>query len=206
MMVFFIYLCFKSNIIMKMTKYISIALFLLLIGCAGDDDTSRVMRVTEVDVNDFHIYLGSAEGPVEYKYYEAVPSDKTDSLRSVLIKKYMTKYDASMYSKYGIEFNGSKIIYTFNGGNLKLIADYQFEGDSLFALNTDTSKIFVALGTQNALYRTVGISNFPTEKGDTTLTSESTTYDLDKVISLYGKSLTDPKDTIAWLNAKYLYK
>lgn len=190
-------------------KYISAVLSLLLFSCGSGDDSWKEMRVMDVDVADFHIYRGSTTGAVEYKYYETVAADKVDSLRSVLINKYLSgKYDKNMYSDFVIEFNGSKLNYTFQSGYLrKTIADYRFEGDSLFALNTDTTKLFVALGTQqNDLYRMHAVSRYPFEEKDTIVGSGSTIYSLDKVLDMYGKELTNPEDTIVWLNAKYLYK
>lgn len=196
---------------MKIVKYASIVLSLFLFGCGGDDDDSaRGMVVQNVEATDFHIYTGSAEGPVEYKYYNTVAADKVDSLRSALINKYVgTQYKENQYSGFIIEFNGPKITYTFknNGSTRKIIADYQFDQDSLFAIQSSTSRLFVALGSQpDALYRTNGISRYPFEAKDTLVTSDKIVYDLDKVLDLYGKNLTDEKDTIVWLNTKYHYK
>ena len=194
---------------MKLVKYLFVVLFLLLFSCASDDNEQGEMIVRDVDVTDFHMYVGSVDGAVEYRYDETVPSDKVDSLRAAIIGRRLTSYNKNLYSNSIIEFNASKISYvyldTVSKSVRKIIADYRFEGDSLFALKSDASKLFVAQGTQlDDLYRMVGIARY--RSGGTYVQKTAGIYDLEAVQKLYGSALTNPSDTLIWLNAKYLFK
>lgn len=192
-----------------MMKYLPVALLMLLFACAGSDDEQKEMSVQDVDLSDFRMYVGSSAGAVEYKYYEDVPEDKVDSLRSVIINRRMTEYKRSLYTNSKIEFNGSKISYTYldtvSNSVRRVVADYRFEVDSLFALRSDGSKLFVALGSQpNALYMRKGIARYRSA-GQYVQKTDDVIYDLQSVLDLYGSQLTNENDTIIWLNAKYLF-
>lgn len=200
---------------MRIFKYLLIALLLSLYSCASGDDEQKVMIVMEVDVNDIHIYTGSAQGAVEYKYEQNVASDKVDSLRSVFVTRFLRSvYNEKLYANHIIDFNGSKITYTYpaTGGTRKLVANYRFENDSLFALTSDTSKMFVALGaSEKSLYRTRGLCYYPLLAGTSkdTARTENKTFDLESVFELYGKTpeeFKEPTDTVMWLNAKYQFE
>ena len=195
---------------MKLIKYLFVVLSLFLFSCAGDDDAQREMIVADVDLTDFHMYIGSVDGAIEYKYGDEVPEDKVDSLRSAIISRRLTSYKKDLYSNSIVEFNGSKISYVYRDTTLnsvrKIIADYRFENDSLFALKSDASELFIAQGAQlNALYRMVGIARYRSGAQYVQKTGDEI-YDLESVLELYGSALTNPNDTLIWLNAKYLFK
>jgi hypothetical protein len=182
---------------------------LLFISCGTDEnEADDILTVTSVDLSDFTIYAGSADGGVKVQYNELK--------RTELINYFFGgRYESDIYEKNEIQFNNSKLTFVDSVG-LKIVSGYIFEGDSLFinkldAVNDSWNKVFVALGTLDNIYRTIGFSRYRNSGGrDTTRTFFREVLNLDRMLDLRGLSslsdMTDPKDTLVWCNATYIFK
>lgn len=222
MMVFFIYLYSKMKNNMRILTYLLAVSFVALCSCASGDDDRREMKATEIDVNDLHIYIGSAQGATEYKYEQSIKPEKLDSFRLAFIgRKLAAVYRTDAFKPFSVEFNGSKVTYIYSltsssSPDHKLVTNYRFENDSLFALTSDNAKMFIALGTnENNLYRMKGLCYYPllnpssANAAKDTVRSEDIKFDLESVFKLYGKTpgeFKEPTDTVVWLNANYRFK
>jgi len=195
---------------MKKLLYTILCCVLLFASCSSDDEkTDDILTVTSVDLSDFTIYAGSVNGGVEVQYNELK--------RTELINYFFDgKYKSDAYERIEIQFNEGKLTFVDSVGT-KIISSYGFEGDSLFInkLNTtDNSwdKVYVALGnTTDYLHRVLAFSRYRNDIGnDTVRIINKEVLSLDRMLELRGFSslseMTDPKDTLVWCNAVYIFK
>lgn len=196
---------------MKKILYTILFCVLLCVSCSSDDDNEAdgILTVTSIDLSDFTIYAGSATGGVKVQYNEL---KRTELINHFFVGQY--KDDA--YERIQIQFNNDKLTFVDSIGH-KVISSYAFEGDSLFVNKLDTinhtwKKVYVALGNSSeSMYRMLGFSRYRNDEGkDTIRTIYKEVLDLDKMLKLRGFSslseMTDPKDTLAWCNAAYIFK
>jgi len=171
------------------------------IACDNEGDESSVMIRQSPEVL-LSMYIGSPSGGKEVL--------KTDSAQ--LIFKYFN-YNSSLYSGMSVEFHGGMITYINN--NIKMVSQYEFVGDSLFAYKSDGSKIFIACGSTEELYLAQSFCRYPGLNHDGTedstyITTNTSLVDVDKALELSKyNALTDMSsgsDSLVWLNVRYIFK
>ena len=190
---------------MRIQRYLPIMIIALLLSCGGDDDANTQKGIIRVNIEDVKMYVGSSSGPKEYPI--------TEGQRDSVIRRHFNgRYDVSLYSDLAIEFKDNRITYTYRDtANVrrKVLTNYYYESDSLFAIKSDGSNLFIALGTnENDIYRiNASFRSISTPK-DTTI-SKNERLDLSKVLgyaSVYNNNMTLPTDTVVWLNAIYPFE
>lgn len=199
---------------MRKILYSVIAFIFLLIGCDSGNNDYHVIRSSYVDISDLAIYAGAASGAKEVKFNNL---KKTD----LAVHFFQGTYNKKLYDKIQITFDGDRMTYVYrdeNNQSYKIVSGYVFRNDSLFAVKTDGTTEFAALGSSpDFLYRRKSLAFYPytTLEGarrDTVVTFDHT-IDLKEdfsalPLSLYN-SLDDVKvvtDTVVWCNVIYLFQ
>lgn len=192
---------------MKNIKYLIFVLLSIFFSCTSGDGESDVLKFSDsADVSDFKMYVGSeAAQKGELQKFEQ------DTIL-YLVRTYMSdQYNGTLFSLMTVEFNNDMVTYVDSINSLKILSTYQFKGDSLFAILSNGSSRFIAMGTTDSLYRTKSICRFPSAiTGNDSTLSFNDTLNLEKVLALSKySSLNDMKstsDTIMWCNVKYRFK
>lgn len=201
----------------KAAYFFAFILTLFIVACSNDDDeTSHKIVAKYVDISDFTMYQGTADGGVEVIFNNIKRKD-------LATLYFDTVYKPRLYSKMILQFNGDKLTleeYTqdiatsSNLAGRKTISRYVFRNDSLFILKSDTTvntiEKFVVLGSSpDLLYRTRSMVRYPLSADKDTIFSTDQHMNLEKVLKLAKyNSLEDMKrvgDTIAWCNMTYTF-
>jgi len=186
--------------------FYSLLFVLLCVGCSSDsDEIDDILTVVTVDLSDFTVYAGSANGGVEVQF--------NDLKRTELAQRFFAgRYNYRLYDTISIQFNNEKLTYEYgqSGIKKKIVSTFEFKGDSLFINKSDGTKAFVALGTLDNLYRLQGLSRYRLTEEKDTIRVFNEVLSLDKMLQVRGltslKDMTDPTDTLVWCNATYLFK
>lgn len=198
---------------MKFLKYIVpfLIVVLVFVMCTSEGE-SKIKSYNRTDISDFHLYKGSPQGAEEILF-------ANDSIRDLHMNNYFRgRYAAvgSVYIQETYEFNESKVTCVYydvtNSMHKQVLSDYEFRNDSLYVLAVDGSWYPVALGNRDSLYQTMALSHFvsPNTGNDSIVRKEKGIVALDEVVRAAGfassADMTNPGDTIAWCNVRYIYK
>ncbi|MDR2948722.1 MAG: hypothetical protein LBV71_05890 [Prevotella sp.] len=184
--------------------FCSLLFILFLVSCSSDsDEIDDILTVVTVDLSDFTVYAGSAHGGVEVQF--------NDLKRTELAQRFFgSRYNYNLYGEIEIQFNDNMLTFVDSTGTRKIVSNFEFKGDSLFINKSDGTKVFVALGTLDNLYRLQGLSRYRLTEEKDTIRVFNEVLSLDKMLQVRGltslKDMTDPTDTIVWCNATYLFK
>lgn len=196
---------------MKKITYLILLMLFALIGCNSDNEDSTVLKQMYIDISDFTMYRGAPGGAVEVNFNNLKKRD--------LVNRYLSKvYNPNEYSFFTMQFNDEKLRYveSTNGRTgRQIISNYAYISDSLYIYVRDTVKAidtlkFVALvDNNNNLFRHKGLCRYPYPEKEDTVRSFNERLNLARMLELSGhnnlKNMTDPKDTIAWCNVRYLF-
>lgn len=199
---------------MRKILYSVISFAFLLISCDSGNNDYHVMRSSYVDISDLAIYAGAASGAEEVKFNNL---KKTD----LAVHFFQGTYNKKLYDKIQITFDGDRMTYVYQGEDdriYKIVSGYVFRNDSLFAIKTDGTSEFAALGSSpDFLYRRKSLAFYPytTLDGATrdTVVTFDHTIDLKENLSVLPlsvySSLNDVKnvgDTVVWCNVVYIFQ
>lgn len=177
---------------------------ILLVSCSSDDEEiDDILTVVTVDLSDFTVYAGSANGGVEVQF--------NDLKRTELAQRFFgDSYKYNLYEQIQIQFNDNMLTFIDSAGTRKIVSTFEFKGDSLLINKSDGTKAFVALGDSDNLYRLQGLSRYRLTEAKDTVRIFNEVLSLDKLLQVRGlsslKDMTDPTDTIVWCNAAYIFK
>ncbi|MDR1881546.1 MAG: hypothetical protein LBR26_02040 [Prevotella sp.] len=196
---------------MKKILYLIFPVMLVFAACGSDDGVSAVKRWTGTnDISDFHAYVGATGGAIPLTYAPD-SKGKTDSARNVFFNRKMASvYNSALFKSMTVEFHEDKTTCVDSAGSRKTVSTFRFKNDSLFILKGGKDS-FVAIGNTDTLYRTKSYARYTSPKtGNDTVSYHNGLLDPDRMARFAGFSdaaaMIDPKDTIIWLNAKYIFK
>jgi len=198
---------------MRFLKYIvPVSLFAFFFVMCSNEGEIKVKSYNRTDISDFHLYKGSPAGAEEILF-------PNDSIRDEHMNQYFRgRYAAvgSIYISETYEFNEGKITSVYydlsNSSYKQIVTDYEFRNDSLYVLAVDGNWYSIALGNRDSLYQTMGLSHFvsPNTGNDSIVRKDKGLTTLDDIVKSAGfaspGAMTDPTDTVAWCNVKYIYK
>jgi hypothetical protein len=201
---------------MKKIIYLVLLFSFTLTGCSneGDSEEDHIYKVRYVDLSELAIYAGSGSGPVKVQH--------NILKRTELARHYFGGlYNHRIHDGLSILFNGDLITYEYTASSQavrKIVSKYEYRNDSLFAIRTDGSYLFAAIGNhRDSLYRQSSLALYPYttldgKERDTVVVSDKP-FDYKKDLALLPltkyTSLDDMKtsgDTIVWCNVHYLFQ
>lgn len=199
---------------MKKLLYLIFPLTVAFSACGSDEGVSPLKKWTGTnDITDFQAYQGSDEGrgaiPVIY------PLDtlgRIDSARNALYtRKIRPVYNANLFKGMSVFLNDGKVTYVDSMGHYKIVSNYQFRNDSLFAIRDGNKDLFIAMGNMDSLYRIKSYAYYISPKtGKDTISYHDFPLTPDIMAKLAGfpnaAAMDDKNDSIIWLNAKYIFK
>jgi hypothetical protein len=180
--------------------------------CGSDDGISPIKRWTGTnDISDFQAYVG-ATGGAKPITYALDTMGRIDSARNAFYTRKMNSvYNANLFKEMSVYFNEDKVTYVDSLGYHKIVSSYLFRDDSLFVLKDGNKDMFIAMGNPDTLYRIKSYARYISPKtGNDTTSYHNFPLTPDIVARLAGfpdaAAMSDDKDTIIWLNAKYIFK
>ncbi|WP_051697653.1 hypothetical protein [Prevotella sp. 10(H)] len=198
---------------MKKFLFIIIPLIIVLVRCSSGDGVSAVKRWSEAnDISDFQVYTRNDQGALEPMKYKPDMNGSTDSAYNAFFtQKMATPYDAQLFRYFTAEFYEGKLTFVDSARTAKIVSEYYFKDDSLFIIKSGNKDAFVAMGNMEELYRTKSYARYLSPyTGNDTVSNYDVPLNLEKVAGLAGFSaseiIPDSKDTLIWLNAKYVFK
>lgn len=198
---------------MKKIVYLVVLISLLFTACSSDNEEDYIYKVRYVDLSGLSIYAGVENGPVKVQY--------NNLKRTELARHYFGGlYNHLLHDSLRIQFNGNLITYEYpkSKSRWKIVSKYAYRNDSLFAIKTDGSYLFAAIGNnRDSLYRQLSLVMYPYKAAqnvyrDTVVISDKPfdyTKDMASLPLTKYTSLDELKtagDTIVWCNVKYLFQ
>lgn len=180
-------------------------IIVLFANCSNSGDDKELIWMYN-DLSDYSIYVGSSSGPVKLNYDTI---ENVDSLGNIIVEKYFSNvYNARLFSKLTVAFNENRVTYVDSVGITKTVAPYQFEGDSLFIKRSNGEEVFVAQGNQKELYRRISFLSYPLTSTTDTIISRDTEFTKNNIANYYSnfQSMTNPTDTVVWINIRYMFQ
>jgi hypothetical protein len=198
---------------MKKIVYLVILASFVFISCSTDNEEDYIYTIRYVDLSDLSIYAGSASGPVRVEF---------NNLKRTELARYYFRglYHHRLHDSLSIQFNGDMMTYEYPESRIrwKIVSKYAYRNDSLFAIKTDGTYLFAAIGNnRDSLFRQLSLVFYPyrTPDGmdrDTIVVSDKrfdytkdmASLPLTKYTSL--DDMTVAGDTIVWCNMIYLFQ
>lgn len=193
---------------MKKIIYIFSVLLLIATSCTNDPEAIHWRQ----NITDLNVYAGSKEGGVMISF------DNIEDKENI-IQKYMgSAYNENRYTSSYVNFiSNSKLEYAFidsdnSNNNYKILGNYQLISDSLFVYTAKDSAIFIAEGNKEQFFFTKSFIKYQIKKEidgkpikKDTITERKYALNLDSIKAITKNPLTDPKDTVSWINVKYYF-
>ncbi|GAB6008527.1 hypothetical protein [Dysgonomonas reticulitermitis] len=198
---------------MKKIVYLVVLICLVFTACSSDSEEDYIYKVRYRDLSSLAIYAGEAAGPVNVQY--------NNLKRTELARHYFAGlYNHLLHDSLSIQFNGDLITYQYpeSRSRRKIVSKYAYRNDSLFAIKTDGTYLFAAMGNnRDSLYRRLSLVMYPyvvapdVYRDTVVISDQPFDYKKDMASLPLTKytSLDDLKadgDTIVWCNVKYLFQ
>ncbi|MDH6307904.1 hypothetical protein M2451_000353 [Dysgonomonas sp. PFB1-18] len=195
---------------MKKIIYLFAVIVLFFVACGGDDKESSVMIWTGTNqLSEVELYEGSAAGGIKKDYSDI---ENQDSLQTALVRRFFSgSYNSQLFKGMYVDFNEDKVTFVDSISSRKIVSNYEFDGDSLFAIKTDGGRRFIGVGNMDSLYRVKTFSRYASPKtGKDTVGIYDGEPTLEKLLNDAGYenlgAMTNKTDTLIWFSAKYIFK